>query len=94
MRTLECIRFRSGQPIGQKLAKRLLDTFQENALSQGILMTVWLDRDLLGDLCVHLENKPKHGANQQESSLGLSIEQALETYGIVSRQRLVLAGTN
>lgn len=57
MRTIECIRFRSCQPIGQTLAKQLLDNFNQKARSQGLLMTVWLDKELSGDLSVHLEKE-------------------------------------
>lgn len=94
MHTLECIRFRFCQPIGNQLASHLLDTFFEGARSLGILMTVWVDRDLSGDLCVHLENNTKNGVRQQDNPIGVSIEKESETYGLVSRQRLVLAGTN
>ncbi len=91
MRTIECIRFRSCQPIGQTLARHLLDNFLEKARSQGVLMTVWLDQELLGDLCVHLEQGTNQGTKQQHSSLGLSIEQLLEHHGLVSRRLLVSA---
>jgi hypothetical protein len=91
MRTIECIRFRSCQPIGQTLAKQLLKKFNKNARSQGVLMTVWLDKELSGDLCVHLEQTGNHGAKQKHSSLGLSIEQMLEHHGLVSRRLLVSA---
>jgi len=91
MRTIECIRFRSCQPIGQTLAKQLLENFNEKARSQGIFMTVWLDKELSGDLCVHLEQRGKTGLTQQYSSVGLSIEQMLEHHGLVSRRLLVSA---
>jgi hypothetical protein len=91
MRTIECIRFRSCQPIGQTLAKQLLENFSQKARSQGLLMTVWLDRELSGDLSVHLERRDIHEANQPYSSLGLSIEQMLEHHGLVSRRLLVSA---
>jgi hypothetical protein len=84
MRTLETIRFRSCQPIGQMLAKYLHDNFYEKARSHGILMTIWLDKELSGDLYVHLENKPNHGTKQQDNQLGLSIEKELETHGLVT----------
>ncbi|MGD9136216.1 MAG: hypothetical protein PVH42_05620 [Desulfobacterales bacterium] len=91
MRTIECIRFRSCQPIGQTLAKQLLENFYQNARSQGLLMTVWLDKELSGDLNVHLEQSSSHATNQQYSLLGLSIEQMLEHHGLVSRRLLVSA---
>ena len=91
MHTIECIRFRSCQPIGQTLAKQLLENFNQKARSQGLLMTVWLDKELSGDLSVHLEKRGNHGAKQQYSSLGLSIEQMLEHHGLVSRRLLVSA---
>ena len=91
MRTIECIRFRSCQPIGQALAKQLFEYFNQKARSQGLLMTVWLDKELSGDLSVHLEKRDAHETNQQYSSLGLSIEQMLEHHGLVSRRVLVLA---
>ena len=91
MRTIECIRFRSCQPIGQALAKQLFEYFNQKARSQGLLMTVWLDKELSGDLSVHLEKRETHEAKQQYSSLGLSIEQMLEHHGLVSRRLLVSA---
>ncbi len=91
MRTIECIRFRSCQPIGQTLAKQLFENFNQKARSQGLLMTVWLDEELSGDLSVHLEKRENHEAKQQYSSLGLSIEQMLEHHGLVSRRLLVSA---
>jgi hypothetical protein len=91
MRTIECIRFRSCQPIGQTLAKQLLENFNQKARSQGLLMTVWLDKELSGDLSVHLEKRETHEAKQQYSSFGLSIEQMLEHHGLVSRRLLVSA---
>jgi hypothetical protein len=91
MRTIECIRFRSCQPIGQTLAKQLLDNFNQKARSQGLLMTVWLDKELSGDLSVHLEKRDTHEAKHQYSSIGLSIEQMLEHHGLVSRRLLISA---
>ena len=91
MRTIECIRFRSCQPIGQTLAKQLLENFNQKARSQGLLMTVWLDKELSGDLSVHLEKRETHETKQQYSSLGLSIEQMLEHHGLVSRRLLISA---
>ncbi|MGD8703704.1 MAG: hypothetical protein PVH26_14805 [Desulfosarcina sp.] len=91
MRTIECIRFRSCQPIGQTLAEQLLASFHQKARSQGLLMTVWLDKELSGDLSVHLEKKDTHEAKQNYSSLGMSIEQMLEDHGLVSRRLLVSA---
>ena len=91
MRTIECIRFRSCQPIGQTLAKQLFENFNQKARSQGILMTVWLDRELSSDLSVHLEKTDTHEAKHQYSSLGLSIEQMLDHHGLVSRRLLILA---
>ena len=91
MRTIECIRFRSCQPIGQTLATQLLENFNQKAQSQGLLMTVWLDTELSGDLSVHLEKRDAHETKQQYSSLGLSIEQVLEHHGLVSRRLLVSA---
>ena len=91
MRTIECIRFRSCKPIGQKLARQLLENFDQRARSQGLLMTVWLDKELSGDLSVHLEKRETDEAKQQYSSLGLSIEQMLEHHGLVSRRLLVSA---
>lgn len=89
MHTIECIRFRSCRPIGKTLAKKLFETFNQQARSQGFLMTVWLDSELSGDLSVHLEKRETHGAKQQYSSLGLSIEQMLEHHGLVSKRLLV-----
>jgi hypothetical protein len=94
MRTIEYIRFRSCQPIGQSLAKQLLESFDPKARSQGLSMTVWLDKELSGDLSVHLEKKDTHEAKQNYSSLGLSIEQMLEDHGLVSRRLLVSAIDN
>ena len=94
MRTIECIRFRSCQPIGEKMAKQLLQNFDQKAQSQGLLMTVWLDKELPSDLNVHLEKRDTHEAKHQHSSLGLSIEQMLEPHGLVSRQFLVSASVN
>ncbi|MGD8543174.1 MAG: hypothetical protein PVI27_08835 [Desulfobacteraceae bacterium] len=91
MRAIECIRFRSCKPIGQALANQLLENFYQKARSQGLSMTVWLDRELSGDLSVHLEKRGIHETNQQYSSLGLSIEQMLEHHGLVSKRLLVLA---
>jgi hypothetical protein len=91
MHTIECIRFRSCQPIGQKMAKQLLEQFSQEAGSQGLLMTVWLDKELSGDLSVHLEKRDTNDAAYQHSSLGLSIEQMLEHHGLVSRRLLVSA---
>ena len=91
MRTIECIRFRSCQPIGQTLAKQLLENFNQKARSQGLLMSVWLDKELSGDLSVHLEKREAQEAKQQYSPLGLSIEQMLERHGLVSRRLLVSA---
>jgi len=91
MRTIECIRFRSCQPIGQTLAEQLLASFHQKARSQGLLMTVWLDKELSGDLSVHLEKKDTHESKQNYSSLGMSIEQMLEDHGLVSRRLLVSA---
>lgn len=89
MRKIECIRFRSCQPIGQTLAKQLIENFDEKARSQGFLMTVWLDKELSGDLNVHLEQSNDHEEKQHYSSLGLTIEQMLEHHGLVSRRLLV-----
>jgi hypothetical protein len=94
MRTIECIRFRSCQPIGQRLAEQLLASFHQKARSQGLLMTVWLDKELSGDLSVHLEKKDTHEAKLNYSSLGMSIEQMLEDHGLVSRRLLVSAIDN
>ena len=94
MRTIECIRFRSCQPIGQTLAKQLLEQFRNRARSQGILMTVWLDKELSGDLSVHLENRDAHRSWDHNSSLGPSIEQMLEHHGLVSRRILVSVADN
>jgi hypothetical protein len=94
MRTIECIRFRSCQPIGQTLAKQLFENFDQRARSQGLLMTVWLDRELSGDLSVHLEKRDTRQAKQQYSLLGLSIEQMLAHHGLVSRRLLVSADEN
>jgi hypothetical protein len=89
MQTIECIRFRSCQPIGQTLARQILEDFNEKAQSQGFLMTVWLDKELSGDLNVHLEQSSDYKENQKYSSLGLTIEQMLENHGLVSRRLLV-----
>jgi hypothetical protein len=73
------------------LAEQLLASFHQKARSQGLLMTVWLDKELSGDLSVHLEKKDTHEAKQNYSSLGMSIEQMLEDHGLVSRRLLVSA---
>jgi hypothetical protein len=91
MRTIECIRFRSCQPIGQMLAKHLLDQFSSEARSRGLKMTVWLDNELPGDLCVHLEYERCGGKEEQSGSIGLAVEQMLETQGLVSRRVLLSA---
>ena len=91
MHTIECIRFRSCQPIGRKLAKHLFDSFSTKARSQGLLMTVWLDSELSGDLCVHLEQKHSHGGEDHYSPIGLSIEKELDIHGLVTRHLLVSA---
>jgi hypothetical protein len=91
MHTIECIRFRSCRPVGQALAEKLFESFKEEAQSQGFLMTVWLDNELSGDLSVHLEKKGNIGVKQQQSSLGMSIEQMLQPHGLVSRRLMVSA---
>ncbi len=92
MSTIECIRLRSCRPNGEMLAKILLDTFYETARSQGFSMTVWLDRELAGDLFVHLEKRQDNATNHEQNSLSLAISQMLERHGLVSRRFLISTG--
>lgn len=88
MRTIECIHFRSCQPIGQRLAKQLVEHFGESARSRGLVMSVWLDTELPGDLYIHLEREDEFASTQKCSIIGFSIERMLDSRGLVSRRIL------
>lgn len=91
MRTLECIRFRSCVPCGRNLARHLFDRFSSKAKFRRVSMTVWLDNELPGDLCVQLEREIERGASENVDDLGLSIEKVLNEHGLVDRRILVSA---
>lgn len=88
---MECIQFRSCRPIGRALAAQLVELFSEEARFNGIMMTLWLDDELPGDLRVHLENMRRDHVNAFASHLGMRIEHLLEAQGLVSRRRLIAA---
>lgn len=91
MRKKECIRFRSCRPVGRMLAEQLMGTYAAEARSMGIEMTVWLDEDLAGDLCVHLKYEGTRETSGRSRSIGLSIEQLLSKHGLVTRRLRVMA---